>query len=98
MILTDRQIREAINSGDIGVDPFSDEQIQPASIDLRVGDEGATTKHKRKTNIKDTGVLILEPGDFGVVSILEHLKLGPQYAGRIGLRSKFARKGLIATT
>lgn len=98
MILTDEQIRQAVKSGDISITPFDDTQIQPASIDLRVGDEGATTKHKRKTSIKETGVLILEPGDFGVVAILERIKLGPQYAGRIGLRSKYARKGLIATT
>ena len=29
---------------------------------------------------------------------MEELKLGPQYVGRFGLRSKYARKGLIATT
>ena len=29
---------------------------------------------------------------------MERVKLGPQYVGRIGLRSKYARKGLIATT
>ena len=29
---------------------------------------------------------------------LEIIRLGPQYVGRFGLRSKFARKGLIATT
>ncbi len=98
MILTDQQIRKAIKSGDIRIVPFDDKQVQPASIDLRVGDEGATTKHKRKVNLKETGVLILEPGDFAVISILEKIKLGPQYAGRIGLRSKYARKGLIATT
>ncbi|WP_196232956.1 dCTP deaminase [Sphingomonas segetis] len=98
MILTDDDIKAAIKSGDISIDPFDESQIQPASIDLRVGDEGATTKHKRKTNIRDQGLIVLEPGDFGVISILEKVKFGPQYVGRLGLRSKFARKGLIATT
>ena len=42
--------------------------------------------------------MLLQPGDFGVVSVLEEIRLGPQFAGRIGLRSKYARKGLIATT
>jgi dCTP deaminase len=98
MIMTDQQIRQAIDKGEIVIDPFDDDQVQPASIDLRVGDEGATIKNKRRVNIKELGVLILEPGDFGVVSVLERIKLGPQFAGRIGLRSKYARKGLIATT
>jgi len=98
MILTDRQIRERVTAGDIAITPFDDAQIQSASIDLRVGEEGATTKTKKRVNIREHGFLLLEPGDFGVISILEELKLGPQYVGRIGLRSKYARKGLIATT
>lgn len=98
MILTDRQIEDAIKRGDITVDPFEPGQLQPASIDLRVGEEGATTKGKRRISIKDTGFIILEPGDFGVICVFEEIRLGAQYAGRIGLRSKYARKGLIATT
>ena len=98
MILTDRQIKEAIDSGAIVINPFDHAQVQSASVDLRVGEEGATTKTKRRVNIRENGFLILEPGDFGVISIYEELRLGPQYVGRIGLRSKYARKGLIATT
>lgn len=98
MILTDDQIREAIDSGKIVIDPFEPNQIQPASIDLRVGPEGATTKTKQKVDIKSRGYITLEPGDFGVIQILESIKFDNQHAGRIGLRSKFARKGLIATT
>lgn len=102
MILTDADIKAALDAGDIVIaapgEAYDERQIQPASIDLRVGDEGATTKHKRKTNIRDAGLIVLEPGDFGVICILEQVKFGPQYVGRIGLRSKYARKGLIATT
>ena len=98
MILTDRQIREAVKNGDVVITPFDDGQVQSASIDLRVGEEGATTKLKKLVNIREHGFLLLEPGDFGVISIFEELQIGPQYVGRIGLRSKYARKGLIATT
>jgi len=98
MILTDRQIREAIGKGDITIDPFEDGQIQAATYDLRVGEQGATTSLKKKVSIKQDGYILLSPGDFGVVTVLEEIKLGPQYAARFGLRSKYARKGLIATT
>lgn len=98
MILTDRQIRAAIAANELVISPFDDGQVQAASVDLRVGEEGATTKTKRKTNIKEMGFLLLEPGDFGVISIFEEIKLNSQHTGRIGLRSKYARKGLIATT
>lgn len=40
----------------------------------------------------------MQPGDFAVVLVNEEIRLGPQYAARFGLRSKYARHGLIATT
>lgn len=98
MILTDSQIIEAYKKGDIVIDPFDENQVQAATYDLRVGAQGATTSTKKIVNLKETGYLSLQPGDFGVVTCLEIVRLGPQYAARFGLRSKYARKGLIATT
>ena len=98
MILTYQQIIEAHRAGDIVIDPFEESQVQAASYDLRVGDQGATTSSKKIVSIRENAHLLLQPGDFGIVTALETLKLGPQYVGRFGLRSKFARKGLIATT
>jgi dCTP deaminase len=98
MILTNEQILAAYKSGDIVIDPFHEEQLQGASYDLRVGEQAATTSAKRMINVKETGFFVLQPGDFGVVTVHELLKVGPQYVGRFGLRSKYARKGIIATT
>ena len=39
MILTDRQILEAYEKGDIFIQPFDENQIQAATYDLRVGDQ-----------------------------------------------------------
>lgn len=36
MILSDKTIREKINSGEIVVDPITDNSIQPASVDIRL--------------------------------------------------------------
>lgn len=98
MILTDRQIRAAQDRGDILIAPFEDNQVQAATYDLRVGGQGASTSTKKIVDIKHEGYLLLAPGDFAVVTVLEELRLGPQYVARFGLRSKYARKGLIATT
>ena len=98
MILTNSQIVEAYKKGDIVIDPFDDKQVQAATYDLRVGPQGATTSSKKIVNLKEAGYLSLQPGDFGVVTCFESIRLGPQYAARFGLRSKYARKGLIATT
>jgi len=98
MILTDRQILEAHQNGGIVIKPFEEKQIQPATYDLRVGEQGGCTSTKKLVNIREVGYLLLQPGDFAVVTTLEEIRLSPQYAGRFGLRSKHARKGLIATT
>jgi dCTP deaminase len=98
MILNAQQIIATQKSGDISISPFEESQVQAASYDLRVGQSGATTSTKKLVNIKETGYILLQPGDFAIVTVLEEIRLGPQYAARFGLRSKYARKGVIATT
>jgi dCTP deaminase len=98
MILSHNDIVAAVNKKDIIINPFEEKQLQPASYDLRVGKYGATTSKKAKVDIERQGYLLLEPGDFAVVEVFEELTLSNSYAARFGLRSKYARKGLIATT
>lgn len=98
MLLSDQQIKEAIASKEIEINPYEEDQIEPATYDMRIGKFGVTSSSKKKTNIEEHGYILLEPGDFGVIEIYEQLRLGNQFAARFGLRSKYARKGLIATT
>jgi dCTP deaminase len=95
MVLTNDQIIEARESGGILIEPFVDKQLQGASYDLRVGFEGATTSSKKVINIKEAGFLVIQPGDFATVVVLEELHFSAMYTARFGLRSKLARKGLI---
>ena len=95
MILTNDQIADARASGEIAIEPFLDKQLQGASYDLRVGDEGATTSSKKIVYIKESGFLVIQPGDFATILVLEELRLSPLHTARLGLRSKLARKGLI---
>ena len=95
---SDGQIKEAYEDGEILINPFDEKQIQPASYDLRVGKEAVVTSHEGIINLEKSGYLKLKPGDFAVITVFEEIKLGPQYVGRFGLRSGFARRGLIATT
>ena len=98
MILNAQQITAAQTSGDISISPFEESQVQAASYDMRVGQSGATTSTKKIVNIREAGYILLQPGDFAIVTVLEEIRLGPQYVARFGLRSKYARKGVIATT
>ncbi len=96
--MTDELIKEACRNGKILIDPFEDRQVQPATYDLRIGSQGATLTGKKLVDIEREGYLVLEGGDFGIIVTLEELRLDTQHAARFGLRSKYARRGLLATT
>jgi len=98
MILNDKQIHNAIDAGEIKIKNFEPSCVQPASYDMRVGEEGFTTTAKERINIREKGFIILEPGDFGVVTTFEAIELPPHFAARIGIRSYYSRKGLFAAT
>jgi len=98
MILTNKQIEETYRRGEILIEPFEQRQVEAATYDLRVGSQGVTTTSKKVVDIKEHGFIVISPGDFGVVTAFEELRLNAQHAGRFGLRSKYAPKGLIATT
>lgn len=38
MILSDASLRQLLASGKLSIDPLDDDQIQPASVDLRLSD------------------------------------------------------------
>lgn len=98
MILTDAQIRETVEKGIIKIDPFDPDCIQPATYDFRVGKEGLTAEGREKIDIEKKGLMVLEAGDFGVISSLEKVEMPSDYAARIGIRSYYSRQGLFAAT
>ena len=62
MILTDRGIRERFAKGDLVVAPISDEQVGPASVDLRLGRMFLTPRPTRE------GIFTMsEPAEYEVV-------------------------------
>ena len=54
MIITGEQIKEAIKQATLTIDPFVEENVQPASIDLTLGDEVRVyAHHVRHTEYED---------------------------------------------
>jgi dCTP deaminase len=107
--MTDTEIREAIAAGEIDIDPLDEDSLQPASYDLRLGDRALLTKsldvekirgevEDRATpeiDVEQEGSLSIPAGGFGLVVTKERVQLSSQHAGHLGLRSYFARKGLL---
>lgn len=71
--------------------------MQPASYDLRVGNQAACSSEKEVVNLFKAGFVTVKPGDFVIVTTYEKLAMSARHVGRFGLTSSYARKGLIAT-
>lgn len=110
MILSDRSIRAEIDAGRLVIDPLDFGRLQPASIDLRLGDtflvtatHSATvvdlTKDQTKLSHTITATrerpFILHPDEFVLGVTLENITLPNDLVGRLEGRSSVGRAGLL---
>ena len=97
MLMTDSEIKAAIDSGQIEIKPFDPEKLQGASYDFAIGGESLVSRDDQKILLapKSSTNLNLNAGDFALVLTKEYVKLPLDIAGVIGMRSALARKGLI---
>src|SRR5438874_8476057 len=101
MILSDREIRAALASGHIVIAPIQDAavQIQPASVDLRLGNRFVLFRHARKAyidpladdasdyteavEIPDEEAFFLHPGEFVLGTTRERVKIPDDLVARV---------------
>lgn len=110
MVLSDGDIRKRIKDGSLVVKPFADENVQPSSIDLHLGDEYLAFDNYSETVIdtrKDIDnlmkrivveknkPLILHPREFVLGTTLEWVELPKDLVGRLEGKSSLGRLGLI---
>jgi len=109
VILTHDVIVREIAAGRIEIDPFSPDQVGPASIDLHLGDEirvmegGPPTieldedaDYRTVTELRRLdGRYVLAPGQTIHGITRERIKLPPDVGGWLEGRSRFARLGLM---
>ena len=92
-VMSDTVLRAAIESGGIAFDPPA-EDIKAASIDFSLGPEAFLGSGDEIIDLRARRLLTIPPGEMTIISVNEKITLSPQYAGHIGLRSAFARRGL----
>lgn len=94
-MLNDNQIRQRMQDHFFSLEPFEESCLQPASYDLRVGKFAFASSLREKVDLSQRGILRIEPGEFAVVETMERLEFGNQIAAQLGLRSEYARRGLL---
>ncbi len=103
-MLSDGQIRHALKQGWIKLDPYpEDKDIQPASIDVHLGNRfgglkpirGAIHLNRPSEVLWMTGKeLILHPHEFALAHIKERLTLKANFVARIEGKSSIGRRGI----
>jgi dCTP deaminase len=110
MLLSDRDLIAALKSGELGVDPFEPNLVQPSSIDVRLDRSFRVFNNHLYTHIDPAErqddltalvevaageAFVLHPGEFVLASTLEVITLGVQVAARLEGKSSLGRLGLM---
>ncbi len=110
MLLSDGDIKAEIESGQIALEPYAPEMVQPASIDIRLDRYFRVFENHRYPHIDpaeeqpeltrlvepDGGdPFILHPGEFVLGSTYEVITLGDSVAARLEGKSSLGRLGLL---
>ncbi len=105
MILSDKNILSRLERGDLSITPLEEGQIQPASVDIRLGDtfsviedspSGVITLDEETTYRplrSDTYVLL--PGQFILATTMEYFILPNDLTAFVEGRSSLGRMGLF---
>jgi dCTP deaminase len=110
MILSDGTLRRLLAEGRLVVEPLADSQIQPASIDVRLGDTFLAFRRHTAASIDPRELqemlmesvtvpegepFILHPGEFVLGTTLERLTLPNDMVARLEGKSSLGRLGLL---
>ena len=110
MLLSDRDIRAAIDAGAVTLDPYEPDMIQPSSIDVRLDKYFRVfDNHKyaaidpsveqaeltRLMEVAPDKPFVLHPGEFVLGSTYESVSLPSYIAARLEGKSSLGRLGLL---
>jgi dCTP deaminase len=109
-VLSDGTILELVQAGRIEVEPWDPNMVQPASIDLRLGDSFRVFHNHRVSAIdlrsppenlteavvvSDGEPFVIHPGEFCLGRTLEWVRIPDDIVARIEGKSSLGRLGLI---
>lgn len=110
MLLSDRDIRAAVEKNRVVLEPYEPEMVQPSSIDVRLDRYFRVFENHRYPHIDPAAEqpdltrlvepekgepFILHPGEFALASTYELVTLGDDVAARLEGKSSLGRLGLL---
>jgi len=110
VVLSDRTIREEIESGRLVFDPYEPSMVQPSSVDVRVDNRFRVFHNARypyidvrqpmddltePVEVAEDEPFILHPGEFVLGQTLERVRLPDDLVARLEGKSSLGRLGLL---
>jgi len=95
MLMTDGEIKEALTSGELKIDPYDEKRIEPCSYDCRAGKQVLVSGNDKLIDLSRANSVTLRAGDFALIMTHESFRFPLNMAGNIGMKSGLARRGLI---
>ncbi len=105
MILSDRTLIKLLEEGTLQIEPVEKEQIQPASVDIRLGDTFSvvedtssgiiTLENEIRYKTIKTDTYLLLPGQFVLATTMEYFSLPDNLTAFVEGRSSLGRMGLF---
>lgn len=105
MILSDKAIMSMLKEGTLSISPLQDSQIQPASVDIRLGNTFSIVEDSSAPILTFTQEMaykemraekyLLLPGQFVLATTMEYIKLPDDLTAFVEGRSSLGRMGLF---
>lgn len=106
MILADSTLRTMVNNGTLSIDPFEDQAIQPASLDLHLGMHFLEVAPDQEVSmgspvrylehwVEDHSEFYIRPKSFLLATTLETVSMPPNVTAFVEGRSSIGRMGLF---
>jgi dCTP deaminase len=109
-VLSDRDIRAAIEAGEVVIRPYDPQDLQPSSVDLHLDRRFRVFRNNRYAyidvrspqpdltemlSVADDEPFILHPGEFVLGQVLEWVELPDNLVSRLEGKSSLGRLGLL---
>jgi dCTP deaminase len=109
-VLSDRDIRAALDAGDVRIDPYDPRDLQPSSVDLHLDKSFRVFRNNRYPfidvrapqpdltellTVEKDEPFILHPGEFVLGQTLEWVELPNDLVSRLEGKSSLGRLGLL---
>ena len=105
MVLSDKTIMRMLREGTLSVSPLEEGQIQPASVDIRLGNMFSIIEdlprgvidleNEIRYRTMETDTYVLLPGQFVLATTMEYIELPDNLTAFVEGRSSLGRMGLF---